>query len=116
MSEEFEKSPEWIRRTADDGTGELDSVSGIEADIASQFEIIGTVVTDEIDLPVDANIRLNGSFTSPEDAIKYLEGGGLIAYDTDGSPIPLPWVYFLKTFNDILQEDVWQVYIRDDSV
>jgi len=115
MAEEFETTPEWVRRTADDGTGELDSVSGIEADIAAQFEIIGTVVTDEVDLPVDANIRLNGSFASPEDAIKYLEGGGLIAYDTDGSPIPLPWVYFLKTFNDILQEDVWQVYIRDDS-
>jgi len=115
MPEEFETTPEWIRRTADDGTGELDSVSGIEADIVAQFEIIGTVVTDEVDLPVDAGIRLNGSFTNPEDAIEYLEGGGMIAYDRDGSPISLPWVYFLKTFNDILQEPVWQVYVRDHS-
>ena len=115
MTEEFEKSPEWIRRTADDGTGNLDDVSGIEADVAAQFQIIGTVVTDEVDLPVDAHIRLNGSFFHPDDARKYLESGGLIAYDTNGEPIPLPWVYFLKTFNDILQEEVWQVYIRDDS-
>lgn len=102
-------------RMADDGMGQVDSEANIAANIASEFGTLGTVVTDESSLPMDASFRPAGRFTDAHDAETYLESGGLVLRDAFGNTIPFPWVYWLRVFDEILEEDTYQVYIRDDS-
>jgi hypothetical protein len=102
-------------RMADDGSGQVDTESNIAANIAAEFGTLGTVVSDEMSLPVDSSFRPSGRFTDAHDAETYLESGGLVLRDDLGNTIPFPWVYWLKTFDEILEEDVYQVYIRETS-
>ena len=114
MSDPHETTPEYEHRMADDGVGGLDSVPNIGDHISASFEELGNVVTDIVDLPDDAHIRPAGSFASADAAMSYLEQGGMVS--TIGGVIsPMPWVYFYKYFDDVLWEDIYQVYIRDES-
>lgn len=114
MTEPDETTPEYTRRMADDGTGGLDSEGNISDHISASFEDLGTVVANPVDLPPEANIRPSGSFASADDALSYLEQGGLIS-TVGGELQALPWIYFLKTFDEVLWEYLYQVYIPDES-
>lgn len=114
-TDSFEKSAEYIRRMADDGAGDLADLATVEANLSSSFDDLGTVVTDEVSIPSTASIRPNGVFLNADDFREYLDQGGLIAYGSDGKSIPFSWVYILETFDDVLQELSWQVYIDNDT-
>lgn len=115
MTEPDETTPEYTRRMADDGSGGLDSESNISDHISTSFEDLGIVVTNPASLPPDAGIRPAGSFASADDALSYLEQGGMIS-TINGELQPLPWVYFHKHFDEVLWEYLYQVYILEDSV
>lgn len=106
---------EHIQRMADDGAGGLRSPSEIEAAMEAEFASLGTIISDPMNLPGDASIRASGAFTDAQDAQGYLERGGLAVVSDAGDNIPIPFVYFLLLFDEVLQEPVYQVYIRDTS-
>ena len=110
-----ETKAEYIRRMADDGLGGLGSQAQVDANIASSFEDIAIVLTDEGDIPSSASSRTNGTFSDAESAHEYLERGGLVVTDGAGNTEPIGFVYVLKWFDDILNEWVWSVYIDDDT-
>jgi len=114
MTDPFETTPEYEHRMADDGVGGLDSVPNISDHISASFEDLGVVITDIGLLPADAHIRPAGSFASADTALSYLEQGGLVS-TFNGELQPLPWVYLFKFFDEVLQENLYQVYIRDES-
>lgn len=109
-----ETQPEYVRRMADDGGGGLASLPDVESAIAASFAELATVVTDPASLPVTTSIRPAGAFVDADDLADYLESGGLVVTDSSGNYEPIGFVWLLKTFNEMLQEYVWQVYI--DSV
>lgn len=114
-TDSFETSAEYMRRMADDGSGNLADLPTVEASLSASFGDLGTVVTDEAFLPGTTSIRPNGVFTNADDLREYLDQGGLIAYGSDGKSIPFSWVYILEQFDDVLQENVWQVHIDSDT-
>ncbi len=109
-----EEKSEYIRRMADDGAGNLASDSQIQDNISEAMALLGNVTTDPDDIPVGASIRASGLFTDSADALEYLELGGLVA-TSGGDNIPLPFVHFLYYYDDDLQEEVYQIYISDES-
>lgn len=110
-----ETQSEHIQRLADDGAGGLRSPAEIEAAMEAEFASLGTIISDPISLPSDASIRASGAFTDAQDAQGYLERGGLAVVSGAGDNIPVPFVYFLLIFDEVLQEPVYQTYIRDES-
>ncbi len=110
-----ETTPEHINRMADDGAGNLEPPLAIEAAIEAEFDELGTVITDPDDVPVGASIRPAGGFTDSQDALGYLERGGLATVTDTGEHLPTSWVYFLRFWDEVLFEYVYQVYISDDS-
>lgn len=114
MSDRLETHDEYIRRMADDGTGNLASDSEVEQNLRDFTSLLGNVVGSPVDIPPDVDIRANGLFTSPDDLREYLERGGLISHDgTDYQPSPL--VYILEEYDGDLGEWTFQVYIANDS-
>ncbi len=111
----FETSPEYIRRMADDGAGNLADLPTVEGNLSASFDDLGTVVTSPASLPVTTSIRPNGVFANADDMREYLDSGGLIAYDTDTTSIPFSWVYILEEFDELLQEPLWTVYIDSNT-
>lgn len=101
---------------ADDGGGNLASESEIIDNISLSFEDMGTVFTSAGSIPVTATVRAAGSFTEAHSAMEYLESGGLIATEGSGSDvIPIGFVYFLEEFDEILQENLFTIYIDEDT-
>lgn len=111
----FETSPEYIRRMADDGAGDLADLPTVESNLSASFSDLGTVITDPGDIPGTASIRPNGVFTNADDLREYLDQGGLITYDTDEKAVPFSWIYILEAFDEVLQEQTWQVYIDSQT-
>lgn len=114
MTDPDETTPQYTRRMADDGSGGLDTEGNISDHIALSFEDLGNVVISVGSLPSDAGIRPSGSFASANDALSYLEQGGMIS-TIGGILQPVSWVYFHKYFDEVLWEYLYQVYIREDS-
>jgi hypothetical protein len=112
---DFESKAEYIRRMADDGTGALEDVPGIEANISASVEDVAQVVTDVADLPNTTTIRLNGTFSDASDLHEYLEAGGLVVTDGSGNTEPIGFVWVLEEFDDILYQTMYQVYIDEDT-
>lgn len=110
-----ETQSEWIGRAADDGTGQVASDAQIQANIRAEFETLGTVFDNEGDIPFTASLRAAGRFTDPHDAADYLELGGLVIRDENGDTVPIGWVYFNHYFDEVLEEDVYEVYIDEDT-
>lgn len=110
-----EERPEYIHRVSDDGAGGLEDTAGIADNIAATFTDLGTIYTDTGDIPSSASIRAAGAFTDAYAARQYLEGGGLSATDNDGNVVPIGFVYFFQYFDEVLEEDVYEVYIDDDT-
>lgn len=109
-----ETHSEYIARIADDGTGSVRSNSEIIDQIAAEFANMGTVYTDLGDIPSTATMRASGQFASPEDALEYLHRGGLVGSDGD-DVIPLGFVYFYEEFDDTYYENIYTVYIDEDT-
>lgn len=109
-----EEKSEYIRRMADDGLGDLASDAEIQDNITLDLESLGVVTTDPDDIPPSAGIRASGLFTDSQDALEYLELGGLVS-TVNGQNVPLGFVHFLSYYDDDLQADVYQVYIDEDS-
>lgn len=109
-----EEKSEYIRRMADDGVGNLATDSEIQQNITDHMEQLGIVTTVIGDIPSSATIRASGLFTDSQDALEYLELGGLVAHDGSDN-IPLGFVHFYFYYDDDLQADVYQVYIDEDS-
>jgi len=115
-TDHYEKSPEYLHRMADDGSGGLDTVENIDNHIKSSFEDMGTVYTDEASIPSTASIRLAGTFAGADNARSYLEYGGLIVTEDAGATVvPIGFVYFLREFDEITQEYLYRVYIDEVS-
>lgn len=112
---DFESKAEYIRRMADDGLGDLASQSEVEANISASFAQLGTVVSDESLVPVSATIRPAGSFTDADSLHRYLEDGGLVVTDGAGNVEPIGFVWIVESFDDILFEITYQVYIDEDT-
>lgn len=112
---DFETRPEYIRRMADDGGGGLADPSGVEGNISSSFEDLANVVTDVADLPNTTTIRPNGAFADASALHEYLDRGGLVVTDGFGNTEPIGFVWLVKAFDDILQQDIWQVYIDEET-
>ncbi len=110
-----ESKGEYIRRMADDGSGNLASQALVDTNISDSFEELATVVTDIGDLPTTTSIRPNGTFTDAESCQQYLETGGLIVTDAAENVEPIGFVWLLKEFDDILNQDIWTVYIDQDT-
>lgn len=110
-----ETTPEHINRMADDGAGNLRLPPAIEAQIETEFSELGTVITDPDDLPANTSIRLSGGFTDSQDALGYLERGGLATVTETGEHLPTSFVYFVQYWDEVLFEYVYQTYISDDS-
>ncbi len=111
----WENKPEYTRRMSDDGAGDLASLPQVESAISGSFDELGQVVTDTGDLPGTATVRPSGSFSDAESAKEYLDRGGLLVVDSDGDVEPIGFVWFLKEFDEVLQQDVWTVYIDEDT-
>lgn len=114
-SPDFESKAEYIRRMADDGAGDLADLGEVETNIATSFSDVANVVTDPGDLPVTTSIRPNGSFTDAQSMREYLEQGGLVVTDGAGNLEPIGFVWALQEFDDILYQEVWTVYIDEDT-
>lgn len=110
-----ETTPEHINRMADDGAGNLEPPSAIETALEAEFAELGTVLTTSDDVPVSASVRPAGAFTDSQDALGYLERGGLAVVTETGEHLPTSWVYFVREWDEILFEYVYQVYIDDSS-
>lgn len=109
-----EEKSEYIRRMADDGLGNLADDSEIQDNISDDLATLG-VVTDVLeDVPSSATIRASGLFSDSQDALEYLELGGLVS-TVDGENVPMSFVYFYEYYDDDLQADMYQVYIDEDS-
>ncbi len=110
-----ETKPEYIRRMADDGLGGLASLPAIEGSVSDSFDELGNVVSDPGDLPGTATVRPSGSFSDAESAKEYLDRGGLLVVDSAGNVEPIGFVWFLTEFDEVLQMDIWTVYIDEDT-
>ena len=115
-TDQFENTPEYLHRMADDGLGGLDTVENIDAAIHSSFTDMGNVYTDPENIPETASMRLAGTFSSADNARSYLEYGGLIVTEDAGETVvPIGFVYFLRWFDDVTQEYLYRVYIDEES-
>lgn len=112
---DFESKAEYIRRMADDGTGDLADLPEVEANVDASFADLGNVVASEAELPSSATIRPNGSFSDAASLHVYLESGGLVVTDGAGNAEPIGFVWLVKEFDDILFEYLWQVYIDQET-
>lgn len=112
---EFESKAEYIRRMSDDGAGGLADQADIEDNISASFEDIATLVEAVEDLPVTASIRPNGSFSDASSCHEYLIGGGLVVTDDAGKTEPIGFVWVVKEFDEILWQNVFTVYIDDET-
>lgn len=110
-----ESQSEHTARMADDGTGQVADDATIQSHIDDAFGTLGMVVADVGDIPDSASLRPAGRFTDAHDAEEYLERGGLVLRDENGDTFPFPWVYFFRYFDDVLQEDVYEVWLDDDT-
>lgn len=111
----FETRPEYIRRMADDGVGGLATPSEIEDNVDASFDNLATVVTDVESLPETTTIRPSGAFSDAQSLFEYLHAGGLVVTDESGNVAPIGFVWLVQYFDDILQQEVWQVYIDEDT-
>lgn len=111
----FETQSEYFNRMSDDGGGGLASPSEIEDNISDSFDDIGTVVTDEGDLPVTADIRPAGVFTDANSMKDYLTTGGLVVTDASSNTEAIGWVWILESFDEIINAPIWTVYIDSDT-
>lgn len=114
MPDRHETGPEFTRRIADDGTGNLRSEAAIEQALRDEMGIFAQVDGDLGNFPSDANIRPKGFFTDPEDLREYLELGGLVATQ-GGDYIPVTWIWLHEVYDDTLEEWTYQVYIQEDT-
>lgn len=112
---EFESKPEYIRRMADDGLGGLGDILSIEAAVSASFAELGTVTTDVEDIPISASVRANGVFTDADDMGTYLENGGLVVTDEFGNREPMSFIWVHKYYDDVLLQNVYQVYIDENT-
>lgn len=110
-----ENKPEYIRRMADDGSGNLASQAQVDSNVDASFAELAQVVTDTGDLPVTTSIRPNGSFSDAESLHQYLETGGLIVTDVAGDAEPIGFVWLLKEWDPILLQYMWTVYIDSQT-
>jgi len=110
-----ENKPEYVRRMSDDGGGGLASLPEVEDNLVASFEEVVLVVDDPADLPATASIRPAGSFSDAESLKEYLDSGGLLVVDASGNTEPIGFVWCLMMFDEVLQQDVWQVYIDDNT-
>ncbi len=110
-----ETTPEHINRMADDGAGNLRSASAIETAMEAEFAELGNVVTSPAGIPADASIRPAGAFTDAQDALGYLERGGLVTVSDAGDNIPVGFVYFHQVWDEVLYEWVYQIWIDENS-
>lgn len=102
-------------RHADD-SGSLGDVSHIQAQIDADFELLGNIVTDPGNLPGGASPRGMGIWTDPKAAQVWLDdGGSLLHYDSNGQPIPVSFVHFLRFTDADTGEVYYEVYIEEDS-
>lgn len=111
----FENKPEYIRRVSDDGAGGLGTPAQVEGAIDASFAELGEVATTVGDIPSTATVRPSGSFSDAESCKEYLDRGGLLVVDGAGDVEPIGFVWLLKEFDEVLQQDVWTVYIDDDT-
>lgn len=110
-----ENKPEYVRRMSDDGIGGLATPSEVEDAIDASFVELGEVVTDPGEIPGTASVRPSGSFSDAESAKEYLDRGGLLVVDSAGNVEPIGFVWLLKEFDQVLQQDIWTVYIDEDT-
>jgi len=110
-----ESQSEHIGRMADDGTGQVADDATIQAHIREAFETLGAVFDDPNEIPFTASLRAAGRFTDAHDAEEYLERGGLVIRDENGDTVPIGWVYFNHYFDEVLEEEVYEVYIDEDT-
>lgn len=111
----FESKSEYAQRMADDGAGGLATPSEIADNISDSFEDIAQLVTDIGDLPVTTTIRPNGTFSDAHSCYEYLIEGGLVVTDGSDNTQPIGFVWVVKEFDDFLHEDVYTVYIDDET-
>lgn len=111
----LENKPEYVRRMADDGGGGLADLPEVEANLAASFEELALVVDDPADLPATTTIRPAGSFSDADSLKEYLDKGGLLVVDSSGNTEPIGFVWLLQMYDEVLEQDVWQVYIDEDT-
>jgi len=110
-----ESQSEHIGRMADDGTGQVADDATIQQNVRDAFSTLGTVFDDVGDIPLTASFRAKGRFTDAHDAETYLELGGLVIRDENGDTVPIGWIYFNHYFDEILEEEVYEVWVDDDT-
>ncbi len=109
-----ETRAEYILRMAKDGGGLLRDLTEIEQAVYDEFALYAQITSDPGVLPSDIQIRPSGFFTDPQDLQQYLEAGGLFSTE-GGVNVPVSWVWLLETFDEVLQQVTYQVYIQDTS-
>lgn len=109
-----ETKAEYARRMADDGGGGLASQAQVEANIEASFSDVANVLTDPGDVPASASVRPAGRFGTADDLKEYLELGGLVASDGVNT-VPMGFVYVLQEYDEIYEQDMYIVYIDEDS-
>lgn len=114
-TEWHETKSEYTRRMSDDGLGDLADQAQVDQSISDSFDELGSVATVVGDIPSTASIRPSGSFTDAESAKEYLDRGGLLVVDGSGDVEPIGFVWFLKEFDEVLEQYTWTVFIDDDT-
>ncbi len=114
-TEWHENKPEYTRRMSDDGLGGLADLTEVEQAISDSFDELGNVGLVIGDIPSTASIRPSGSFSDAESAKEYLDRGGLLVVDSAGNVEPIGFVWFLSEYDEVLEQQIWTVYIDDDT-
>lgn len=103
-----------VQQQAGGGTGDpIDTPADIKDNTEDMIAQLGNVVPDQSLLPATVTVRPR-TFTSPLDVQDYLESGGLLGLNADGTTTPLSWVYILA-INDDLYGREYQIYIDEDT-
>ena len=90
------------------------SDAAIRAYLDTQVGSFGTVVTDELLIPAGAEARAQ-LFTDEVDMIRHWAASGMIYFDENDNLITNPMVTILRFHDDVLDQDVYEVYIDSDT-
>jgi len=110
--------PEDLQGWVTGGGGEGDpasSLGDIQDTLDSEIASFANFHTTTATLPSDATGRSNGVFSNPSDVEQYLDGGGLIFRDGDGTAAINPIVHVVRSWNEDWQDYLYYVYIKDSS-
>lgn len=105
---------EWA--TTGGGVGDdADTPENVRSYVEDLIGDTGTLYSDPIDLPTDAEYRANGEFTSFSDLVRYLTDGGLVAGDGSGGYTLTGLVHILVYEDDYSDDTIYSVYIGYDD-